>query len=343
MKILIVGSGELDCAAANCGIALRAMGHEVRHFDPEHHPRILAPLRRSWQARFVVNSALTALFGQSVALFAAELARAARGWQPHLVLVIPITIVPASVVSSIRRECRAKIAGWFQDAFLNFGRHEFLLAEYDGLFFKDRYIVERLRDWGGVENVHYLPEACEPSRHRPLPLAAADVESYGCDIVFYGNLYPYRVKLMDGLLDLDCDIRLYGSRPAAWLQHRLLSRWQGHEVYFDEKVKSVLAAKVVVNTSHFGEVRSINARTFEVAGIGGFQVADAPAMAEFFEPGREIAVFRGPKELRRVVEHYLRRPDELHEMAERAREQAHREHTYAHRLAVLLRTVGLEP
>ena len=341
MKVLVVGSGELDCAAANCGIALRAMGHEVRHFDPDHHPRFLAPLRRSWQARFVVNSALTALFGHSVAPFAAALVRTAADWRPDLVLVIPITVVPPTAVDAIRRTTGAKVAGWFQDAFVNFGRHEFLLAQYDGLFFKDRYIVERLREWGGAENVHYLPEGCELARHRPLPLSPADQSRYGCDLAFYGNLYPYRAKLMDGLLDLDCTFRYFGSRPARWMNHRIASKWQGHEVYFDEKVKSVLAAKIVVNTSHFGEIRSINARTFEVAGIGGFQVADAPGISEFFEPGREIAVFRGPKELRDVVQHYLHRPDERREMATRARERAHREHTYTHRLTVLLRTIGL--
>lgn len=341
MKVLIVGSGELDCAAANCGVALRSMGCEVRHFDPEHHPRFLARIRRSWQARFVMNSALTVLLGHSAALFSADLVRTARDWQPDLVLVIPITVVPAHVVAGIRRVCKAKIAGWFQDSFVNFGRHEFVLADYDGLFFKDPYIVERLREWGGMDHVHYLPEACEPARHRPLPLTDADIREYGCDLAFYGNLYPYRLQLMEGLWGLPRDLRLYGAKPAPWLCHPLLSRWQGREVYFDEKVKSVLAAKIVVNTSHFGEVRSINARTFEVAGIGGFQVADAPAIAEFFEPGREIVTFRGPKELRQVVEHYLERPDERQEIAARGRERAHREHTYAARLSVLLRVLGL--
>ena len=43
---------------------------------------------------------------------------------------------------------RAKIFGVFSDHIANFGRGYFFTAEYDGLFFKDRYIVEKLRDAG---------------------------------------------------------------------------------------------------------------------------------------------------------------------------------------------------
>lgn len=343
MKVLIVGSGTLDCAAANCGIALRSLGHQVTHFDPDQHPSLLAPLRRSWRARFLMNSALTVVFGESNALFSGALRRAVSDMQPDLVLVIPINIVPPGAIEAAKKASSALVAGWFQDHMVNFGRHEFLLAPYDGLFFKDRYIVERLREWAGTDHVHYLPEACEPSRHRPVALSLEDRNCYGCDVAFYGNLYPYRARLVDPLLDDCLELRMYGSKPPRWLNHRIARRWAGREVYFEEKVKAVLSAKVVVNTSHFGEVRSVNARTFEVAGIGGFQVADAPQLAEFFEPDREVAVFRGPKSLRQVVRHFLGRPDDRREMAARAQARAHREHTYAARLGSLLRVLGMGP
>jgi spore maturation protein CgeB len=340
MKILIFGTGELDCAAANCGIALRAMGHAVRHFDPDQHPSYLAAARRTWTGRKVLNRFLEVANAYS-RTWQTALLREVDAFGPDLVLVIPISVVPPNVIRDLKRRTSARVAGWFQDHVVNFGRHEFLLADYDGLFFKDRYIVERLRDYAGLTNIHYLPESCEPTLHRPLPLSPADHERFDCDLMIYGSAYAYRARLVEGLLDHD--LKYYTFNPGRWLAHPLRKKWQGFGVYYDEKVKAVLAAKVVINTAHFGEVHSVNARLFEVAGIGGFQVADAPGVAEFFAPGKEVVTFKGPSELRDVVEHYVRHPDERRVIAERARVRAHAEHTYRHRLMQLIDVLHRQP
>lgn len=340
MKVLIFGVDTLDCAAANCGIALRRMGHEVHYFDPAAHPAALAPFRHTWQGRLLTQTLLGFLPGGSSA-FERPLVAQVEKVEPDLVLIISITSVSSAAIEAIKRRTRAKVAGWFQDHVVNFGRHEFMLAPYDGLFFKDPYIVERLCDWGGLRNVFFLPEGCEPSVHRPVSLTAAEREQLACDLVTYGNFYPYRAKILEHLDGFD--LRLYGGRPARWIRHPLTRRWQGRDVYRDEKAKVVAAAKIVLSTSHFGEIRSANARIFEVAGIGGFQVADAPGVADYFEPGREIVTFKGPEELRKVIAHYLPREDERREIAERGRLRAHREHTYEARLGVLLDRVGLAP
>jgi spore maturation protein CgeB len=137
------------------------------------------------------------------------------------------------------------------------------------------------------------------------------------------------------------DLRIYGAGASRLNGHPLRSKWQGKIIFHDEKIKAVLAAKIVVNSSHFGEIQSANARTFEVAGIGGFQVADAPGLANYFRPGEEIVQFNGPKSLRESVAYYLNRPEERGAMAARAQARAHKEHTYEQRLKRLLRVVGL--
>lgn len=338
MRVLILGSGSLDCATANCGRTLTAMGHDVRYFDPDEHPTYLAGLRRTWTGRKLVNRVIEVI-ADYTRLWIDSFLREAEDFDPALVLVIPIYWLQPSAIRTLRARTRAKLAGWFQDHVVNFGPHTFLLAEYDGLFFKDPYIVERLRDGAGLANVHFLPESCEPSIHHALPMTADDHRKFGCDLMLYGNLYAYRARLVEAVIDHD--IRFYGAHPGRWLDHPLRAKWQGHPIFFDEKIRAVLGAKIVLNTSHFGEIRSANARTFEVAGIGGFQVADAPGIADYFTPGVEIATFRGPGELREVVNHYLARPEERHAMAARSRLRAHREHTYEQRLGKLMETVGL--
>jgi spore maturation protein CgeB len=336
MRILVVGTGQVDSAAMNCELALSSMGHDVELFDPDKYPAVLQPLRRSWRSKLYVNFALTRA-GLYDRMFQRNLLETAERFSPEVVLVIPLFSVETGTVERLRRG-GAKVAGWFQDHVANLGSHQFLLADYDGLFFKDRYIVDRFRDGAGLRHVHYLPEACEPSRHHPLPLSEADRGRFGCDLMVYGNLYAYRARLLDHLLDFD--MRFYGAKPARWMKQPVAERWQGFPIFNDEKIRAVLAAKIVVNSCHYAEVQSANARIFEVAGIGGFQVADAPAVGEFFEPGVEIATFRGPTELRDVIRHYLSRPEERSAMAIRAQQRAHREHTYARRLETLLATIG---
>lgn len=338
MRVLVVGIDTLDCAAANCGIALRRMGHQVEFFDPSAHPAVLAPLRHSWQGRMAAARIL-ALLRIDGASLVRPLVEAVQRANPDLVLVISITTVPSQAIEAVKAASRAKVAGWFQDAVVNLGGHEFMLAPYDGLFFKDPYIVERLRDFAGMGNVHFLPEGCEPSIHRTVALSAEDRAKFGCDVMTYGNWYPYRVRILEHLRDFD--LRVYGGKPARWIRHPLIERWQGFDVYWEEKARAVLAAKLVVSTSHFGEIRSANARVFEVAGIGGFQLADAPGVGDFFELGREVVTFKGPKELRQLVEHFLPREDERHEIGARAQRRAHREHTYEARLRVLIDRLGL--
>lgn len=338
MKILILGTGKLDCAAANCGIALRAMGHEVRHFDPDEHPAFLSRLRSGWEGKRVVNRLLSAL-GDRGRLWEPAFVREAAEWGPDLVLVIPITLVSPATIAAAKRTSGARVVGWFQDAIVNFGAHTFLLADYDALFFKDKYTVERLRVSASLSHVHWLPEGCEPRVHHTLALSEGDRRRFGCDLMSYGNPYPYRLRLLEGLIDFD--LRLYGNGPVRWHGHPLKAKWQGEDLYWDRKIRAVLATKIVVNTSHFGEIDSVNARTFEVAGIGGFQLADAPGVADFFTPGEEIVTFRGPKQLRELVEHYLARPEERLAIAARGHARAHREHTYETRLSEMLRIVGL--
>lgn len=337
MKVLIFGTEKLECASKLFGVALRGMGHEVRYFDAEQHPRALAALRGSWRARKVMARVMS--FPGAEALWEPSFVRMAGEYGPNLILIAGIEGVSPRALADAKRASGARAVGWYQDHIVNLGRHRCLLADFDAIFFKDRYIVERLRDWMGATHIHFLPEACEPSLHHSLPISEADLARYGCDLMVYGNPYIYRLRLLERLASRD--LRFFTAGPTRWFGHPLERTWQGHEVSGDEKIRAVLAAKIVINNSHFGEIRSTNARTFEVAGIGGFQLSDAPGTPDYFTPGEEIVTFRGPRDLEEKIEHYLRQPEERARIAQRGQERAHREHTMAHRFRTMFRTLGM--
>lgn len=255
----------------------------------------------------------------------------------QLLWVLPETITE---LRSLGITC----AGWFPDAFTSFGRGTFLLAPWNGLFFQDRFMVQRLRQSLSADFVHHLPECMDRVFHRPIPLSEDDRRTYGADVATFGNYYPYRAKLIEPLLDGSLDVKLWGARPPSWLHHRAHDFWAGKVVQGDEKCKAMLAAKIALNTNHYAGIGDVNKRTFELGGMGAFQLTDnRPALHEYFEVGKEVVTFDGRADLKEKVQYYLARPEERQRIAQAAAERAHRDHTFEKRLAVLLRTVGLAP
>ncbi len=85
----------------------------------------------------------------------------------------------------------------------------------------------------------------------------------------------------------------------------------------------------------------MNARCFEVAGAGAFQMMDwRPGLAHLFEDGRELITFRGIADLKQKIDHWLPRDAERRAIAAAGMRRAHAEHTYAIRLNLLLDTLA---
>jgi spore maturation protein CgeB len=205
-------------------------------------------------------------------------------------------------------------------------------------------MVQRLRQSLSADFVHHLPECMDRVFHRPIPLTEEDRRTYSADVATFGNYYPYRAKLIEPLLDGTLDVKLWGARPPSWLHHKAHDFWAGKVVQGDEKCKAMLAAKIALNTNHYAGIGDVNKRTFELGGMGAFQLTDnRPALNEYFEVGKEVVTFDGRADLKEKVQYYLARPDERQRIAQAAAERAHRDHTFEKRLEVLLRTVGFEP
>jgi spore maturation protein CgeB len=241
--------------------------------------------------------------------------------------VISIQVIEPETISEITQTSNSIVVGWFMDAISNFERCYFMLADYHALFFVDPYITNLLSLKTG-KPVHYLPICCDPAIHAPVPLSSEDQEEYSCDLTIAGNLYPYRVAMLDQFQDYD--LKIWGRRHR-WLHHPLNEKHTNRPVFGLEKSKAMRAAKIVLNTVHYANIQGINKRTFEVAGCGAFQLSDAPGLPDAFRPDVEIATFSSKQDLKDKVDYYLGHPGERAEMAERAQKRAHGEHTYAHR------------
>jgi spore maturation protein CgeB len=334
MRILISGKFYPDSFARCIATTAEMMGHTVRAYEDD---RVHRHLNRAWTAfRTVVDRA----FPEIEMRRQRGLCRAVRGFQPDLILFPNAGLAP-NIIREIRRETDAKLAIWYPDHVTNLARQYVLAADYDAWFFKDPYAVKVFK--AKLElNAHYLPEACQSRLQRPITLNAGDQKKYGCDLTTVSNMYYYRARMLESFKDYD--LKIWGESYPRWLESPLRVRYPGVYVAELEKAKAFNAAKIVLNTMHYGEIEGVNCRLFEVAGCGAFQIADwKPALPDLFEPEYEIVTFHTLRELKEKVDYYLVHPEERQEIADRAYARAHREHTYEVRLEKMLQILGLAP
>ena len=339
MKILLVGASYLDTPIYSLNLLLREQ-HQVEVFDPHQHlglPKVL-----SGQLGLLTNAwtyFLRAAIREPFKIANQHLVKTVREFQPDLVFILSIQLVLPETIAQIKAGSHSVVIGWFMDAISNFERGYFMLADYDALFFVDPYIVSMLRSKTGNTRVHLLPICCDPLLHRPISLTPKEQEEYGCDLTIAGNLYTYRICLLEQFQDYD--LKIWGGQHK-WLRHPLCAKQTGRAVRGQEKSKAMRAAKIVLNNNHYANIAGINKRTFEMAGCGAFQITDAPGIADAFEPGREIVTFDTKADLKQKVDYYLAHPEERKEIADRAQQRAHAEHTFADRWRQLLQILTEE-
>jgi spore maturation protein CgeB len=319
------------------------MGHEASLFDPRKYIGVPRPLQRYPLAYAAAEFVLRGTVREPFYFAQKPLLARARALKADLVLVVQLLWVLPETIAELRG-LGITCAGWFPDAFTSFGRGTFLLAPWTGLFFQDRFMVARLRQSLSADYIHHLPECMDRVFHRPIALSDDDLRTYGADVATFGNYYPYRAKLIEPLLDGSIDVKLWGAKPPRWLHHKVHEFWAGKVVQGDEKCKAMCAAKIALNTNHYAGIGDVNKRTFELGGMGAFQLTDnRPALNEYFEVGKEVVTFDGRADLLEKVQYYLARPDERQQIAAAAARRAARDHTFEKRLEVLLQTVGLAP
>jgi spore maturation protein CgeB len=339
MKILVIGKFYTEGFALHIAETLAAMGHAVSRFEPGLRlGRMRGKLgHRIDQIRSVIHSNTDGIPG-------IRRRRMNALWNivdeaaPEVVLVCHDFLWPEEV-AELKRQVNGPVAMWFPDHFANFGRAYFMNAPYDGLFFKDPFIVHALADFLRSP-VHYLPECFNPARHRLRDVPIGDRRPFECDITTAGNQHSWRVACFSHVQQYD--VKMWGSPPPLWMPHHAVgSMYQGRGVYNEDKALAFHSAKIVLNTLHYGEVWGVNVRCFEAAGIGAFQMINwRRGLAQLFEDGKELVSFTNCQDMKEKLSYWLARGDERAAIAEAGRKRAHAEHTYALRLQLLLDTLA---
>ncbi len=334
--VLVVGKFYVEGWAVHIAQTLEDFGFEIVRLDPR-------PTLIDGGGNFgKFSNALYDIYLRSPnyeKAFAKKLLRVTEDKNVKLVIVCHDFLTPRQV-KALKQHTLAKVVMWFPDAVLNFGKSMFLVSDYDAIYFKDTYLVSKIKDDYGID-AHYLPECCNPLVHRPVQLTSADLLKYGCDITTAGNFNAPRMAILSHLLNYR--IKVWGPPVPHWADDKeVLKLSQREFVAYEEKAKAFLGSKIVLNSIHLSEINGINVRTFEIAATGAFQLASYKKDLELlFDVDKEIITFKNIGELKEKIAHYLNKEDERKRIGELAMNRVLREHTYAIRLKRMLSELKL--
>jgi len=334
VRFAILGRENASSMEADIAAALRQLGHDVSVRLPGFVPRA-APIPRGPAA--VLENLLCGFdlmrSGHPYSRLEGPLLRWLHRESADVLVVVTLPLLSPRVAGHLKRRLGLRLVGWYPDAVVNLAQHDFVLAPYDLIYLKDPFMVRRFGDFLCDDRVRYLPEAFDGSTPLVEP-NPEEVEPYRCEVMLWGNLYPYRVRLLQALEGFR--VRLYGPPPGA--RRWLLSQVQhsGIDVRGREKLLACRGAAVCLNACHFGEVEGANKRLWELAGLGGFQLTNVPAASTYFDPETEVATFTDVADLRQKLSFFLGQPERRSRMAAAARARAVAHHTWVHRARVVL-------
>jgi spore maturation protein CgeB len=252
----------------------------------------------------------------------------AKQFRPELLLSLTGPLHPV-VLGEIGKIAPGRRVLWWGDPPANSQRWGMLDPGWDAIYVKDRSAVGKLKLAG--RNAHLLHEAMNPKWHKPL----ADQKNES--VVVAGNYYAFRQAVVLRLMSDGVSSQLFGPLPPRWAHPEIKRLHTGEYVTREEKSRVFGEGLACLNTFSLAEGDSLNCRAFEIAGAGGLQIIEhRSAIEECFEPSKELLSFQTYEELVEHVDRAKRFPAEMISIRQAGARRALSEHTYRHRLEVIL-------
>jgi spore maturation protein CgeB len=289
-----------------------------------------------------IRDMMTFLYQWDIRRLNRRLIAIARSYKPDLFLEAGgWNILPETV--GVLRSMGIKTALWTIDPPRIFKEIIEAAHHYNFIFTGGSEAYEIL-EHNKVNNLHWLPFACDADFHRPIKLSIEEKKRYGCDICFVGSggeLYPQRRIFLESLIDFDLGIWGPGWETLP-VQSPLRNSIRGGQTKPQEWVKIFSASKIVFH-SHYrdplGQIPCYQAapRVYEALACGALLMVDKQRdVLRIFKPGEDLVVFDDVKELQELVAYYLSHPKQAEKIAQKGRKKVLAKHTYGHRIKEIL-------
>lgn len=330
MKVLYVGmrheygdpSRGLSFEENNFRSSLQGMGHAVTAYD------------------FMAHAA-----SHGVAQMRTNLVSLAAEIQPDLAFFFLFTDqLDVPTIEAVGRAGHCPTVNWFADdhwRFEDFTRH--FAPAFDLAVTTDADSLQKYRALAHTR-VHLSQWACNRYAYGKV------TDELKHDVTFVGQPHGDRKQIVAGLQDGGLVVECWGfGWPAGPLEHSGM-------------VDVFASSRVNLNLSNSSQVPGVKAlvrrllhlrpppprppqikgRNFEVPGCGGFLLTERlPHLEDYFELGREVAVFERSDELAEQARHWLEHDEQRRAVADAGYRRVMAEHTYDHRFAAIFAELAL--
>jgi spore maturation protein CgeB len=333
MRVFLAGSHMSYNLEHYLEMAMSRRGHEVRFFGWDSMLGSLATITRMMSSRYPWFRSFLGV--PIIGWVNRQLLRQIAEWKPDIFLSVKGETIFPETVTRIRRELGVATTLWFPDDPRYFDSLvKYIAPSYDHVFTSSERSIEMYRNIG-VENVHYLPFACEPSIHLKTDLSEEEHKLLESDVCFVGSYSRRRAKILK---------RLGGFRLGIWgpfWEYSSLKRKIRGKAWGPQMAKVLSASKIVLNIHDEQDLGfKANMRVFETTGCGAFLLTDRPyGIEKLYAPHKEIACY-DDDELGEMVAQYLDDPSAREEIVSQGQARAYRDHTYDQRVQRLLRTIS---
>ncbi len=296
-----------------------------------------------------ISKALSGMFREALIVGQSEnIVELASRARPDLVLVLNgIFSIPVEQVDGLR-QLGVKTAVWIADDPYFIEETTKIIPHYEHIFTHELNCVPYYRELG-CDSVHYLPFAASREVFYPKPVE----RQLHTELCFIGTAFPNRLAFFEEMTDFLAQRNLFMA-GAAWDRMKGYEKLAPHIDLAGIQPEFVInhynAAKIVINLhradaeiidgKRWIQALSINPRTYEIAACGTLQLTDVRGdLSQMYAPGKDVATFASPAELKEKIHYYLTHEDERQEMALNGLKRTLRDHTYPQRLNQMMQAI----
>ncbi|MEJ5349308.1 MAG: glycosyltransferase [Desulfosoma sp.] len=149
----------------------------------------------------------------------------------------------------------------------------------------------------------------------------------------------HRRRIVGEVLEMPYGCKIWGDD--GWAEMCPPSVYQGPAKHGLELTKIYNASWINLDIARAYQNDIVTMRVFDVLACQAFVLAEhSPAIGELFDIGRDVVVYRNRQEIRKLIHHYIRNPEERVSIARAGHERVLKDHTMDQRMAWILQYLG---
>jgi spore maturation protein CgeB len=257
-------------------------------------------------------------------------------FQPEMILgMVQSPLNNPGLLAAFRR-AGIKVCYWFVEDWQLFSYWKDIASCFDHFFTIQKEPFLMALKSAGCSSAYYLPVAFDD-----LAAPSTAPKEPAIPVSFVGAPYPNRVhffKKLPGPLQLFGEDWDQHPNPSVQIGNRRVSESECREIYRRTVVNLNLHSSM--RPDGFGAGDFVNPRTFEIAGLGAFQVTDMrQLLPPHFDLAAELSAFGQWNAMRAAIEYFSTHEDERKAIAANGKRRVLQEHTYRHRAQEIMSLV----